>query len=389
MVSQDGSYVRSLENPNLVWSIGDTKLGRLLLNADLIPPEFVLECYPKTVMPGDTLYVTIIAKNSFDEPIHLNRVSYYNAFQVHVKDSKHQQSLHTGKNLNPPGTPARSRSYAESEYAEIMPGDSHVFITYAVNVPPLEDLKEPFWEKHLKNLPTGDEEFLFCVTFRANLRSPRPVYIANYDDGSDLNPLHTYKRIQPTVETPITIKQRPEKEMALIQNWYESLANYLESDEFLKYGVMPGSRFNPIENVIVKKEKFRHWFFVRIGNFYPNTTDIPETWQGWKELEESLAPSTMRDEIRLTRILIQYCDTGDAAALKDIKEWFSGMNEVQRTVLATSLQNKAYYCYGQDEASTRLLFPPFREIYKTIREYDKTPVPKILEDHLRNLRLIE
>ncbi|MDO4559216.1 MAG: hypothetical protein Q4C47_09635 [Planctomycetia bacterium] len=41
-------------------------------------------------------------------------------------------------------------------------------------------------------------------------------------------------------------------------------------------------------------------------NRYPGVPDGPQTWEGWKEPGESLAKSTMRDEIRLTRAIAQY-----------------------------------------------------------------------------------
>ena len=49
----------------------------------------------------------------------------------------------------------------------------------------------------------------------------------------------------------------------------------------------------------------------------------------------------MRDKIRLTRISIQYCDTKDDDVLNELKEWFGGMDEVQRTVMAKSIRDLA------------------------------------------------
>ena len=34
-------------------------------------PEFTMECYPKTVMSGDTLYIRVIAKNPHAESINI------------------------------------------------------------------------------------------------------------------------------------------------------------------------------------------------------------------------------------------------------------------------------------------------------------------------------
>jgi len=34
-------------------------------------PEFVVKCYPETVMPGDTLYTVVFAKNPHAESIYV------------------------------------------------------------------------------------------------------------------------------------------------------------------------------------------------------------------------------------------------------------------------------------------------------------------------------
>ena len=75
----------------------------------------------------------------------------------------------------------------------------------------------------------------------------------------------------------------------------------------------------------------------------------------------------MRDEIRLTRILIQYCDTKDEKVLDEQKEWFAGMNEIQRACMAKSLFDRA-----RNSGGTPNVFNSLREAYRIIREYDIT-----------------
>ena len=332
-------------------------------------PDFVMECYPKTVMPGDTLYVTIVAKNPFEESIFINDDHSLNEFRFHLRDSQNQQPLCSDKKLTSPNQIPPPIFSSLLNFEEIRPGNPHLFFTSTIQVPPLEDLKEPFWEKYFKNLATGNEEFMLNLTFKG--------YFAEKQDGSGNS-----QPIPITLEIPITIKQRSEKEMALIRKWHNTLADYLVSQEFQKFGVT-GPKSDMPKNTIVKNEKFSHWYFVQNFNLYPNTLDIPETWQGWKALEDSLSPSTMRDEIRLTRILIQYCDTQDEKVLDELKTWFDVMNEVQRTVMAKSIRDRAEHTYGEK------LLPQFCEIYKTIREYDVVPIPESKEKHLRDLGILE
>ena len=338
-------------------------------------PEFSVQCYPETIMPGDTLYVTVVAKNPFDEPIYINDVHYLNKIRIYLQDSEDQIQTHSGIKLQSPNAPPPPEIDISFNFAEINPDDSLVFITKAINAPPLEDLKEPFWEKHLNNLATGDEKFTLCVTFNAySAKNREPILI--------------------TLEVPIVMTQRPEREMAQIQKWYKTLVDFLKSEQFQKTGVLDHPSGMPknitlTRNIFTQNAKASHWWFVRYFNLYPNTSDIPETWQEWKTLEDLLTHSTMRDEIRLTRILIQYCATNEDAVLAELKEWFDDMDEVQRTVLATELRHRAERSYDAKNGHKFLSVPQFREIYKTIREYDKVPIPKDNEFHLRDLGLIE
>ncbi|MDR1483622.1 MAG: hypothetical protein LBT09_02240, partial [Planctomycetaceae bacterium] len=66
---------------------------------------------------------------------------------------------------------------------------------------------------------------------------------------------------------------------------------------------------------------------------YPDDPNLPVDWQGWKKLEESFEPSTLRDEIRWTRICVQYCSTGNEKVLDELKTWLDKMNPIQRTVM--------------------------------------------------------
>jgi len=330
-------------------------------------PDFTLQIYPETVMPGDTLYIKIVANNPHGESIYIsdNLSPTHRDIQTCLRDSKNQEQPLLFE------SPMLFDGDRIIYYVEIKPGDLRIITALAVNVPPIEDLKEPFWEKHLKSLPAKNEKFLINVTVISYLSTN-----GHYRYNNEELPL--------MIETSLAMKPRPEKEMELIRKWYESQHPYFPGSE--KYGKrgMYSFKSRLPKNTAIKNEKFSHWYFVRVGNRYPSESNVPETWQGWKELEESLTSSTMRDEIRLTRILIQYCDTEDDAVLKELKDWFDTMNEVQRTVMAKSLRDRAEGTYGNKE-----LLPPFREIYKTIREYDVVPIPESNVKHLQNLGLIE
>jgi len=222
----------------------------------------------------------------------------------------------------------------------------------AINIPALEDIHTPFWEKHLMELPVEGKEFTLNVDLAF--------------DGSP--PRREAPRGVRILSQKILLKPRPEKEMAMIEQWYDKTSKELfpmpNKEKPTRKIPSQGFRTPKSEIIQVKGEKYSQWHFIRLGNRYPADPNAPETWQGWKELEESITPSTMRDEIRLTRILIQYCDTKDTEVLEELKTWFAEMNETQRTCMARSVHERAKYIYG-----TPLLIP-FRDLYQTICEYD-------------------
>ena len=300
----------------------------LLLLATMLPqstseyphPVFIVKTYPQTIMPGDTLNLMIIAKNPHVESIYI--MDHYLLFEDHIIQFQLRDSEKQTERLRFEAPPVMFQHGIS--YAEIKPGDSRIICMTAINVPPLEDLKEPFWEKHIKNLSDRDENLMFCTTVMS--------IVASDERGNNR------KRDPFTFETSLTLKPRPEMEMALIQKWLKDSPKELLPGPYYGIPKVPPldskMNFAVFENINVKGEKIpQHGNFTRSNNRYPGYPNSPETWQGWKELEGSLAPSTMRDEIRLARILIQYCDTEDEAVLKELKEWFANMNLIQRSIL--------------------------------------------------------
>ncbi|MBQ6826491.1 MAG: hypothetical protein IJO46_00630, partial [Thermoguttaceae bacterium] len=64
---------------------------------------------------------------------------------------------------------------------------------------------------------------------------------------------------------------------------------------------------------------------------------------GWRRLEAEFAPSTLRDEITLTCLLLEYYDapegTESDAALQALVAWLEKRPEPQRVVLTESLRS--------------------------------------------------
>ena len=76
---------------------------------------------------------------------------------------------------------------------------------------------------------------------------------------------------------------------------------------------------------------------------HPNN---PTTVEGWRDLETSLVPSAMRDEVRLARLRLEYFATRDPDEARKVKkeydEWLASLPEVQRDVMT-----RRPYCYGE------------------------------------------
>jgi len=332
--------------------------------------ETKLSLFPETTAFGDTCYVLVSAVNHSNKVarVPMPQFQFINDYIVQFELSRHEKKIWRGT--------FECWVYIEalrerSDWFSISSDEAVTFLAVPLQFPPLEDLyQDVFWKEireELKSKPEGiplDFEIVFAAP---------SVTIQGEDHFANGRP--TQK---------VTVKLRNEKEMAMIDKWYHNTPciffPVLAEGRYLS-NVPPQGLRNESGKKILDNSP---WVFINTGNRYPSDPNVPETWQGWKELEESLSPSTMRDEIRLTRMLIQYCDTEDNAVLKEFKEWFVGMNEIQRTVMAKSLRDRAVECYGKEK-----LLPSFREIYKTIRAYDIVPVPENNVKHLRNLKLIE
>ncbi len=325
--------------------------------------------FPETLYFGDQVYIVNIGKNTFSTGIFFEPVDPRNPdtapfakFELFRGNEKWDIALE------------RSYSFFRSHagYADITIGPKQEYVQFADQfcLPPLEDIHDPFWQNAMKDAPPDGVPFVIRMT-------------SGIENGVFRSQI-------------VKIVHRPAKEIKLIEKWYKDtptdffpkLHKYrmpiedAYGDVYALLKLPNAEEYQEIHTHNLPPMSSR--YFTTLGNRYPGPPNAPETWQGWKELEESLTPSTMRDEIRLTRILIQYCDTEDDAVLSELKEWFSDMNEIQRTVMAKSLRDRAEGCYGNEK-----LLPPFREIYKAIREYDVVPVPESKVKHLRNLGLIE
>jgi hypothetical protein len=118
----------------------------------------------------------------------------------------------------------------------------------------------------------------------------------------------------------------------------------------------------------------------RVGN--PLHFDLP-TWKDWKTKEDSFSKGTFRDEITLTRIILQYVDTQDSLVLKEIQDWFDTLPDVQRISYSRTLRSlllgditPLLVGKGRENemSKAKLQFQQrIFELYQTIKKYDSLP----------------
>ena len=97
-------------------------------------------------------------------------------------------------------------------------------------------------------------------------------------------------------------------------------------------------------DVEIGGKSYDPWLFVRSGFRKPSDPNAPTTVDGWRRLEAEFAPSTLRDEITLTRLQLEYYDAPQGkesdVALQALVAWLEKRPEPQRVVLTESLRSK-------------------------------------------------
>jgi hypothetical protein len=294
-------------------------------------------------------------------------------------------------------------------------GETKVIFDAYQELPALEDMNHAFWQEAGKQLEEGQNITAFIQVER-NLAGGRDG-VTNIVQEKAIARSGQLKKVY--VSNPLVIKPRPGSEMQLLENWLDGTPerlmpvpfdqviaeyNFLDAvhelkDEFDTMTRTPRPDFVSQQRdlkimlndrlflsskerfIRIKEQEFFPFYFLRHGNRKPGDPVCPETWQGWKELEVNLIPSTMRDEIRLTRIMIQYFDTDDSIVLQELREWFDDMNELQRMSMAKRIYENVNRILSNVRSCNAREYEDFhrseriarsaRFLYRSIRQYDK------------------
>ncbi len=293
-----------------------------------------VECYPSEIYYGDTVYFSEYVENTGEMELGSYSPHMLPSWDwrcVEVSSPVIEGKKYCWTRLNPTGE--NFMSGVEPFY--IKPGAKYCLDRYEAEFCPLQDYEDPFWkELREKMKPEGVHCSLTIKTV--------------YDEKTGQ---------EKVVTQDILVKPRPENETALLDKWYhktpkrffpnregEEIAKSHEPGSFLYIvsSIFHDARINDkgksnIRFSLFDWTSYDPWLFIRDGYRKPSVPNNPRTLAGWRKLETSLAPSTMRDEVRLTRLRLEYFaakrDEEADKAKKEYAEWLNSLPAPQRDVM--------------------------------------------------------
>ncbi len=357
--------------------------------------KYTLELYPKEILLGDVVYLATYVENVSDE-----------TFKDFPDLGERQIGKHFIKRINissediPQQKSRRSKDYAwipESETEEydyhnlpkrdLPAGEKRLCELAAIEFPPLEDWENwenPFWTNLRENL-TSDG-----VVCQLQITCQFP-YNANdeYDDVSSSSSQvrilrHSqwgiYRFQDKTATQNIVVKPRPEKETNVLDKWY----NYTPEELFPADTKTGNKGFDDIHRrkvddeyfIVVNGLKYDPCRFTRTGFRKPSIPNNPTTLEGWRNLDDKMCDSTMRDEVRLTRLLLEYYsadETKTEQTKKELIDWLTSLPDPQRVVFLDFIVKEGVVYFYQTPFADKSL-DLLRDVFDLLPEPLKTRV---------------
>ena len=298
----------------------------------------VADVFPDAIRFGDPVYVAVYVENTASKPLEIfsNLYSEVNdplCFSITSSEIPDAEARCYFEKQT------RGEDFLVPPRVTLAPGERRLWSRFVVEVPPLEDFDAPFYsalEKKIAQAPVScDLNFNFEILTPAT-PSPQDV-----------------RKVQGRLS--ILVERRPEKETATLRRWLAktSEANLLprvEGGKKVSWRDDPDSFDQPAtltSYLWFDAYPFSPWAFIRPGSRKPSTPNNPTTLTGWRRLEAEFAPSTLRDEITLTRLQLEYYDAPQGeksdAALKALVDWLQNRPEPQRLVLTDFLRSRRDY----------------------------------------------
>jgi len=299
---------------------------------DTYPTKFSIEIFPIEIYLGDAIYLVIDHENISQEVVNVfDHQQCFAMYEYYPKKFTLSSNIIREEYYWIPEHPSSVLGSRHLPERNLQPGEKYSYQKNYLEFPPLEDWNDPFWKELCEKMPPEG------ITCKLHIKH-------GYNDPY----LHLI-RPQMEVEQDILIKPRPKNETALLEKWYKNTPKKLfpKADQFNRkvpnfedYDLRSSGR----SDIKIGGNRYDPWMFIRLGNRKPSDPNNPTTLAGWRELEASLTPSTMRDEVRLTRLQLEYYSAkpGEASenAKKELLEWLQSLPEVQRTIYLTFLVSK-------------------------------------------------
>ena len=246
--------------------------------------------------------------------------------------------------------------FGKSEGAVIPPGAELDYGAFAVEFPPLEDWNDPFWRAVRKRLATdGRVEIQVSFDFLRTLEKAAPA--PSKDSGAMGCAAASWETIEKRVEKKIVLKRRPEAEMKRLDAWFaatpkEAFPERVDVEKGAGYKIPSTEKIAEESRsaVEIAGKKYSPRLVVRCGARKPSDPNNPATLDGWRKLEAEFSPSTLRDEITLTRLQLEYyeAEPGEKtdAALNALIAWLDALPGPQRAALVASITSRRWLVGG-------------------------------------------
>ena len=305
--------------------------------------------YPTEIALGDPLYVVQEAENVSGEELNVYaepNAHIYGA-TLRLENGREFKQIYEELETFPPDYVVLSQPLA--------PGTTLRAGLSALEFPALEDWEKPIGQELRNALQEGDKTSLTLVL---SLQRVYKKYDREFQLGATPKPVSPYDENVVT-EIPITLVRREPKEAQRLEYFYRQTPPNVFPRRLRDEAKFPpqfedhpnlSARFGHAlfssgkSDIRIGGRCYSPWFFVRYGNRKPSDPNNPTTLDGWRKLEAEFAPSTLRDEITLTRLQLEYYDAAEGeasdAALKTLVDWLSQRPEPQRVVLSQSLLSK-------------------------------------------------
>ena len=214
-----------------------------------------------------------------------------------------------------------------------LPGERKSGFYTIIDLPPLEDWDDPFW-KDIREKMTP-EGIACSLSFRISVGR---FALEDAPKNVESSPAERKLTTTENVKASFVIKPRPNDELSLLEKWYNNTPKELFPVRKGSYKVPSSGSVipdNKESHIKVGDKDFSPWRLIRVGNRKPSNPNNPTTLEGWQKLEAQLSPSTMRDEIRLTRLQLEYysADSEERSEYwkNELVNWLSTLPESQRT----------------------------------------------------------